>query len=99
MGTLRGAKRAHEMGDGRALVHRCGFLIVWRAGSRSESVHPLAIALLGAYHTAIIDRGSSLQASVAEREWRSRLNGAEARDAPQQQQIARIPFDRRLRFA
>ena len=30
---------------------------------------------------------------------RSRLKGEEARDAQQQQQIARIPFDRRLRFA
>jgi hypothetical protein len=28
----------------------------------------LAIALLGAYHRSIIDRGSSLQASMAERE-------------------------------
>jgi hypothetical protein len=99
MGTLRGAKRAHEVGDGRALVHRCAIRIVWRAGFRSESVHPLAIALLGAYHAAIIDRGSSLQASVAEREERSRLKGEEARDAPQQQQIARIPCERRFRFA
>ena len=68
MGTLRGAKRAHVVGDGRAMLHRCAIWIVWRAGSRSESVHPLAIALWGAYYTSIIDRGSSLQASMAERE-------------------------------
>jgi hypothetical protein len=34
-----------------------------------------------------------LQASMAERGLRSRLNGEEARDAPQQQ-IARVPWER-----
>src|ERR1700722_6046598 len=47
MGTLRGAKRAHMVGIGRALVHRCAIWIVWRAESRSECVQSWAIARLG----------------------------------------------------
>ncbi len=68
MGTLRGAKRTHVVGDGPrfgpSLRHLDRLASLKSVRIRTK----LAISLLGAYDKGIIDRGSSLQASMAERE-------------------------------